>query len=204
MAPGACVGLCADQGFKISGVESGFQVSACMLSAIPSSQSETESYHFTLQRITSPSRDEHCDQPCSDLHATTMRPFLTPAQVTLLTALPLDSQCFCGNSLDATKKVADSRCDVACSGDAKTLCGGNGFLNAYNLVPAPVSTSAVITTTVKPVSSTSKSAPAPSGTAPGCIGACDAEIGAPAPAAGARAALYAHHMVGNVSSDRDR
>ena len=31
LAPGACVRLCADQGFKISGVESGFQVSACVL-----------------------------------------------------------------------------------------------------------------------------------------------------------------------------
>jgi WSC domain len=41
-------------------------------------------------------------------------------------------QCFCGNALaNASTKVADGKCNMACEGDASQLCGGGLVLTVY-------------------------------------------------------------------------
>lgn len=42
-------------------------------------------------------------------------------------------QCYCGNSLDASSTVlAESKCDMACEGDATETCGGGNALTVYS------------------------------------------------------------------------
>ena len=40
-------------------------------------------------------------------------------------------QCFCGNSLIGSKKVASSECNSKCAGDPSQLCGGPARLSVY-------------------------------------------------------------------------
>ncbi|TVY40413.1 WSC domain-containing protein [Lachnellula occidentalis] len=41
-------------------------------------------------------------------------------------------QCFCGNSLSTTTKLADSSCATPCEGDASQTCGGSWSLSVYS------------------------------------------------------------------------
>ncbi|TVY20777.1 WSC domain-containing protein [Lachnellula arida] len=41
-------------------------------------------------------------------------------------------QCFCGNSLSTSTKLADSSCATACEGDASQTCGGSWSLSVYS------------------------------------------------------------------------
>lgn len=40
-------------------------------------------------------------------------------------------QCFCGNSLNGSSKLADEKCDMKCSGDNSQTCGGSSALSVW-------------------------------------------------------------------------
>ncbi|OCF44040.1 hypothetical protein I317_02148 [Kwoniella heveanensis CBS 569] len=67
----------------------------------------------------------------------------------------LGNNCWCGNTLDTSKKLAsDSTCSTKCSGDSSLTCGGTNLFQVYI-----AQSSAIVTTSSAPSStSTSKAA----------------------------------------------
>jgi hypothetical protein len=49
-----------------------------------------------------------------------------------LAGLEFATQCYCGTSIQGTGEAASSGCDMACQGNASTLCGGPNRLEVYN------------------------------------------------------------------------
>lgn len=41
------------------------------------------------------------------------------------------AQCFCGNTMTSTTKMADGDCDLACVGNSSEMCGGRSRLSVY-------------------------------------------------------------------------
>jgi hypothetical protein len=41
------------------------------------------------------------------------------------------TQCFCGNMMTSTTKMADNECDKACAGNPSEMCGGSSRLSVY-------------------------------------------------------------------------
>ncbi|WVW85518.1 hypothetical protein I302_107556 [Kwoniella bestiolae CBS 10118] len=128
-----------------------------------------------------------------------------------LAGVSYGKQCFCGNSVDQTKKQSsESGCSYACTGDKNQKCGGFWYLNIYSSSGTISVSSAVTSTTststtskASSVSTTSKSSStsttATSTTSAGPV--ASSAIGAPSPpAATGTKQLFAHHMVGNTYS----
>lgn len=40
-------------------------------------------------------------------------------------------QCFCGNKMEGSSKIAADKCDMKCEGDASQVCGGSSALSVY-------------------------------------------------------------------------
>ncbi|KAL7946252.1 COOH terminal WSC domain-containing protein [Trichoderma barbatum] len=49
-----------------------------------------------------------------------------------LAATEYGGQCYCGNELVGSAKIADSQCSMACEGDSKQLCGGSWAISVYS------------------------------------------------------------------------
>jgi glucan endo-1,3-alpha-glucosidase len=127
-------------------------------------------------------------------------------------------QCYCGNTLDETRKTT-SGCTVKCAGDSTSLCGGAYRLNVYQVADAPgtVPSSTSVkpsSTSVKPSSTSVK--PSTTSVKPSTTSAKPSTSAVPssttAPVASASVVgvktpptnsntkyVWAHHMVGNVS-----
>lgn len=105
-------------------------------------------------------------------------------------------QCYCGDALYQNLR-ADSGCTVRCSGDSRSICGGNYRLTVYQLSgppidvpsPSPSASSSASTSSTRP----SSSAPAPSAVP----SAVQTGVSYPPSASGTKW-VWAHHMVGNV------
>jgi hypothetical protein len=48
-------------------------------------------------------------------------------------------QCFCGNKMVGSSKVAADKCDMKCEGDASQICGGSSALSVYEMASAAAS-----------------------------------------------------------------
>ncbi|WVF67574.1 hypothetical protein IAT40_002332 [Kwoniella sp. CBS 6097] len=72
----------------------------------------------------------------------------------------LGNNCWCGNTLDTSKKLAsDSTCSTKCSGDSSLTCGGSNLFQVYIAQSsAIITTSSAPSSTSKPATSTSTSA----------------------------------------------
>jgi hypothetical protein len=75
-----------------------------------------------------------------------------------------DFKCYCGNLLSSSAKGAT--CNMPCSGDSSSTCGGSYALNVYQIsfALAPTTTSSTSST----VASTSMTSATPSSTSLGC------------------------------------
>ena len=83
--------------------------------------------------------------------------------------LEFGSECYCGNSLDATSQAPDTDCNIPCAGDSSSLCGSNARLNVFNhttagsppqaitIIPSSTFTTSTTTTTKPTTSSASTS-----------------------------------------------
>jgi hypothetical protein len=49
-----------------------------------------------------------------------------------IAATEYGGQCYCGNSLVGSSKLAESECSVACEGNSKEVCGGSWALSVYS------------------------------------------------------------------------
>ncbi|RFU79924.1 cooh terminal wsc domain-containing [Trichoderma arundinaceum] len=49
-----------------------------------------------------------------------------------LAATEYGGQCYCGNELVGSAKLADSQCSVACEGNSKEVCGGSWAISVYS------------------------------------------------------------------------
>ncbi|KAH6610385.1 cooh terminal wsc domain-containing [Trichoderma cornu-damae] len=49
-----------------------------------------------------------------------------------IAATEYGGQCYCGNELVGSAKLADSQCSMACEGDSKQLCGGSWAISVYS------------------------------------------------------------------------
>ncbi|EGR52811.1 COOH terminal WSC domain-containing protein [Trichoderma reesei QM6a] len=49
-----------------------------------------------------------------------------------LAATEYGGQCYCGNELVGSAKLADSQCSVACEGNSKEICGGSWAISVYS------------------------------------------------------------------------
>ena len=115
-------------------------------------------------------------------------------------------QCYCGNTLDSSRATT-SGCTSTCAGDSQSSCGGAYRLNIYQIASAPstpTSTSArPSTTSIKPSTTSVKpsSSAAPSTSTSSAPAASASVFGVKAPpSSSAKKYVWAHHMVGNVST----
>ncbi|OTA01324.1 hypothetical protein A9Z42_0016400 [Trichoderma parareesei] len=49
-----------------------------------------------------------------------------------LAATEYGGQCYCGNELVGSAKLADSQCSIACEGNSKEICGGSWAISVYS------------------------------------------------------------------------
>ncbi|BFZ56810.1 hypothetical protein PYCC9005_003858 [Savitreella phatthalungensis] len=75
----------------------------------------------------------------------------------------LGNECYCGNSLSATR-APDSDCNTKCIGDSTQLCGGGWRVQAYSLngkkaIPSAASSSSSTPTSKAPAATSSSAAP---------------------------------------------
>jgi hypothetical protein len=40
-------------------------------------------------------------------------------------------QCFCGDNMEGSSKIAAKKCDMKCEGDASQICGGSLALSVF-------------------------------------------------------------------------
>jgi glucan endo-1,3-alpha-glucosidase len=114
-------------------------------------------------------------------------------------------ECWCGNTIASTVEFsADSECDVPCSGNSSEMCGGGFRLDVYQLVSSangdcetttsPTSTLDPANNIVLPTGTTSTGTAATT-TPTGAVETASPNV----PSSSDDHAVYAHHMVGNVS-----
>jgi hypothetical protein len=48
-------------------------------------------------------------------------------------------QCFCGNKMEGSSKIAADKCDMKCEGDVSQICGGSSALSVYETASAAAS-----------------------------------------------------------------
>ncbi|WWC71473.1 uncharacterized protein I206_105431 [Kwoniella pini CBS 10737] len=135
-----------------------------------------------------------------------------------LAGVSYGKQCYCGNSIDSTKKQSsETGCSYACTGNSALKCGGFYYLNVYSssgtiaitsssaasTTSASSTSKSSSTTTSKASSTTSSSFSASTSatTTSAAAAAGSSAIGAPnPPSATGTKQLFAHHMVGNTYS----
>ncbi|WWC90609.1 uncharacterized protein L201_005545 [Kwoniella dendrophila CBS 6074] len=131
-----------------------------------------------------------------------------------LAGVSYGKQCFCGNSIDQSKKQSsESGCSYACTGNKALSCGGNWYLNVYSSGATITTSSSVTSKAASSSASVSKStsisssrtstsvSSTSSAASSSAAAAASSVAGAPAPpAATGTKQLYAHHMVGNTYS----
>ncbi|GHJ87956.1 hypothetical protein NliqN6_4358 [Naganishia liquefaciens] len=107
-------------------------------------------------------------------------------------------ECWCSNSAPAASaKTADSECSMACTGDAKSICGASWRLSIWRvpaLTPTTSSVTRITTTTARVTSTTSKVTSTTSATpkpTPTVGSTCVARDGG-------EKKVWAHHIVGNT------
>ncbi|OCF75909.1 hypothetical protein I204_03206 [Kwoniella mangroviensis CBS 8886] len=121
-----------------------------------------------------------------------------------LAGVSYGKQCFCGNSVDSTKRQSsETGCSYACTGDKTLKCGGFWYLNIYSSSGTISTTSAVSTTTTKTTTSSSSSSTSFTASSTTSVAAAIASsttgVASPPSATGTKQ-LFAHHMVGNTYS----
>ncbi|WRT68503.1 uncharacterized protein IL334_005479 [Kwoniella shivajii] len=126
-----------------------------------------------------------------------------------LAGVSYGKQCYCGNSIDSSKKQSsETGCSYSCTGTTTLKCGGFYYLNVYSssgtIVTTSSSTSMSKTSTSSSSASTSKSAStsASASSTSSAAGAAGSSVigAASAPKATGTKQLFAHHMVGNTYS----
>ncbi|WWD02288.1 hypothetical protein V865_000327 [Kwoniella europaea PYCC6329] len=119
-----------------------------------------------------------------------------------LAGVSYGKQCFCGNSVDQTKKQSsETGCSYACTGDASLKCGGFWYLNIYSSSGTISTTSAVSTTKATSTSASSSTSTTATSTTSVAAAAGSSTTGvASPPSATGTKQLFAHHMVGNTYS----